>query len=55
VGTTRFLFTYSAGDWEGENLYTLTDPNGVIVLQDGVGDGNRNDGPATGEQFNTCD
>jgi len=33
----------------------FNDPNGVIVLQDGVGDGNRNDGPATGEQFNTCD
>ena len=54
-GTSRFLFTYSAGDWEGENLYTLTDPNGVIVLQDGVGDGSQTNGPATGEQFNTCD
>lgn len=54
-GTSRFLFTYSAGDWEGENLYTLRDPSGVIVLQDGVGDGSQTNGPATGEQFNTCD
>ena len=54
-GTTRFLFTYTAGDWEGENLYTLTDPNGMVVLEDGIGDGNQNDGPAEGEQFNTCD
>ncbi len=55
AGTSRFLFTYTAGDWEGENLYTLTDPNGTIVLEDGIGDGNRDDGPAEGEQFNTCD
>lgn len=54
-GTSRFLFTYTAGDWEGENLYTLTDPNGMVVLQDGIGDGNRDNGPAEGEQFNTCD
>lgn len=55
AGTTRFLFTYTAGDWEGENLYTLTDPNGVEILSDGIGDGNRTNGPAEGEQFNTCD
>lgn len=54
-GTSRLLFTYTAGDWEGENLYTFTDPNGVVVLSDGIGDGNRTDGPAEGEQFNTCD
>jgi hypothetical protein len=54
-GTSRFLFTYNAGEWEGENLYTLTDPNGEVVLQDGVGDGSQTNGPATGEQFNTCD
>ncbi|MDF4221395.1 hypothetical protein PXC01_07345 [Maribacter sp. M208] len=55
AGTSRFLFTYTAGDWEGENLYTFADPNGVILLEDGIGDGNRADGPAEGEQFNTCD
>jgi len=55
AGTSRFLFTYTSGDWEGENLYTLTDPNGVVVLSDGVGDGSQTNGPATGEQFNTCD
>jgi hypothetical protein len=54
-GTRKLLFTYSAGDWEGENFYTFTDPNGVDVLSDGVGDGSRTNGPATGEQFNTCD
>jgi hypothetical protein len=54
-GTTRLLFTYSSGDWEGENLYTFTGPNGDIILQDGVGDFSRTNGPATGEQFNTCD
>jgi hypothetical protein len=55
TGTTRLLFTYTAGDWEGENLYTFTDPNGMLVLEDGIGDGNQTDGPAEGEQFNTCD
>lgn len=55
VGTSRLLFTYSSGDWEGENLYTFTDPNGVVVLSDGVGDFSQTNGPATGEQFNTCD
>jgi len=55
AGTSRFLFTYTAGDWEGENLYTFTDPNGEVILEDGIGDGNRTDGPAEGEQFNTCD
>jgi len=54
-GTSRFLFSYTAGDWEGENLYTFADPDGAIILEDGIGDGNRDDGPAEGEQFNTCD
>lgn len=54
-GTSRFLFTYTAGDWEGENLYTLTDPSGTEVLADGTGDESRDNGPAEGEQFNTCD
>ena len=39
----------------GENLYTLTDPNGVVVLEDGVGDWSRDNGPAEGEQFNKCE
>ena len=55
AGVQRFLFTYAAGDWEGENLYTLTDPNGVVVLEDGVGDWSRDNGPAEGEQFNKCE
>lgn len=54
-GTSRFLFTYASGDWEGENLYTLKDPMGIVVLQDGVGDYSQTNGPATGEQYNTCD
>ena len=54
-GTSRLLFTYNAGDWEGENLYTLTDPNGTLILSDGTGDGSSTNGPATGEQYNTCD
>jgi len=55
AGTSQLLFTYTAGDWEGENLYTLKDPSGTVILSDGIGDGNRDDGPAEGEQFNTCD
>ena len=55
VGTSRLLFTYNAGEWEGENLYTLTDPNGIVILNDGTGDGSMTNGPATGEQYNTCD
>ncbi len=55
AGTTRLLFSYTSGDWEGENTYTFTDPNDVVILEDGIGDGNRDVGPATGEQFNTCD
>ena len=55
VGTSRLLFTYNAGEWEGENLYTLTDPNGVVILNYGTGDGSMTNGPATGEQYNTCD
>ena len=54
-GTSRLLFTYNAGQWEGENTYILRDPSGAIVLQDGSGDGSMNNGPTTGEQFNTCD
>ena len=34
-GTSRLLFTYVPGDWEGENLYTFTDPNGTVILKDG--------------------
>ena len=48
AGVQRFLFTYAAGDWESENEYTLTDPNGVDVLADGPS-------PTEGEQFNTCE
>ena len=54
-GTSRLLFTYTAGDWEGENLYTLSDPSGTLILSDGKGDGSRTNGPAEGEQYNTCD
>lgn len=55
AGTTRFLVTYNLGDWEGENTYTLKDPSGNIIIQDGSGDGSRDNGPAGGEQFNKCD
>lgn len=55
AGTSRFLVTYVAGDWEGENTYVLKDPNGATILEDGSGDGSRNNGPSEGEQFNTCD
>ena len=55
VGTSRLLFTYNVGEWEGENLYTLKDPNGVVIFNDGTGDGSMTNGPATGEQYNTCD
>ncbi|MGB2370348.1 MAG: hypothetical protein ACPH53_03420 [Flavobacteriaceae bacterium] len=44
-----------AGDWEGENTYTLKDPGGNIIIQDGSGDGSRDNGPASGEQFNKCE
>ncbi|WP_299129571.1 hypothetical protein [uncultured Winogradskyella sp.] len=53
-GTTIFTFTYTSGDWEGENLYTLTDPNGMVVLNEGVGDGSQTNGPPTGELLNNC-
>ena len=53
-GTTIFTFTYAAGDWEGENLYTLTDPNGVVVLDEGVGDFSNGNGPTVGELLNNC-
>lgn len=55
AGTTRFLITYNPGDWEGENTYTLKDPGGNIIIQDGSGDGSRDNGPASGEQFNKCE
>ena len=54
VGTTEFTFTYTAGGWEGENLYTLTDPNGVVVLDEGVGDYSQENGPTEGELLNIC-
>lgn len=53
-GTAIFTFTYSSGDWEGENLYTLTDPNGVVVLDEGVGDWSFSNGPTVGELLNAC-
>ena len=55
VGTSRLLFTYNTGEWKGENLYTLTDPNGVVILNDETGDESMTKGPATGEQYNPCD
>lgn len=53
-GTAIFTFTYSSGDWEGENLYTLTNPSGVVVLDEGVGDFSRTNGPTEGELLNAC-
>ncbi|GAA4268082.1 hypothetical protein [Hyunsoonleella aestuarii] len=53
-GTSEFTFTYTAGGWEGENLYTLTDPNGVVVLDEGVGDYSQENGPREGELLNVC-
>lgn len=53
-GTSEFTFTYTAGSWEGENLYTLTDPNGVVVLDEGVGDYSQENGPREGELLNVC-
>lgn len=53
-GTLEFTFTYTAGSWEGENLYTLTDPNGVVVLNEGVGDWSQENGPREGELLNVC-
>lgn len=55
TGTSEFTFTYTAGSWEGENLYILTDPNGVVVLDEGVGDGSFENGPREGELLNVCD
>ena len=54
VGTAIFTFTYSGGSWEGENLYTLTDPNGLVVLDEGVGDFSFSNGPTEGELLNAC-
>lgn len=53
-GTSEFTFTYTAGSWEGENLYTLTDPNGLVVLDEGVGDWSPGNGPTEGELLNIC-
>lgn len=55
VGTEKLLFVYTAGSWEGENLYKFIDPNGNVVLEDGVGDWSNDNGPKEGEQFNSCD
>ncbi len=54
VGTAIFTFTYTAGNWEGENLYTLTDPTGSVILDEGVGDGSFANGPREGELLNAC-
>lgn len=53
-GTIEFTFTYSAGAWEGENLYTLTNPQGQIILDEGVGDESNENGPTEGELLNIC-
>ncbi|MEM9648933.1 MAG: hypothetical protein AAF969_10660 [Bacteroidota bacterium] len=47
-GTYIFTWTYSAGDFEEENLYTLTDPNDIVVLDEGPN-------PAVGELLNKCE
>ena len=47
-GTSVFTFTYEAGNWEEEHTYTLTDPNGVVVLDEGPN-------PTTGELLNKCE
>lgn len=54
TGTAIFTFTYSSGNWEGENLYTLTNPDGTVVLNEGVGDGSAGNGPRVGELLNAC-
>ncbi len=54
-GVTRFLVTYNSGKLEGENTYTLKDPSGNIVIEDGSGDGGEDNGPESGEQFNKCE
>ena len=53
-GTSEFTFTYTAGGWEGENLFTLTDPDGNVVLDEGVGDFSQENGPPEGELLNVC-
>lgn len=47
-GTYVFTWTYTSGDWEEENLYTLTDPNDNVVLDEGPN-------PTVGELLNQCD
>lgn len=54
-GVSRFLVTYNSGKLEGENTYTLKDPSGNIVIEDGSGDGGEDNGPESGEQFNKCE
>ncbi len=46
-GSEFFLFTYNSGNFEGEHTYTLTDPNGMVVIDDGPS-------PTVGEQLNPC-
>ncbi|MCL6267673.1 hypothetical protein [Flagellimonas myxillae] len=47
-GTYVFTWTYTSGDWEEENVYTLTDPNDNVVLDEGPT-------PTVGELLNQCD
>ncbi|MGB0774022.1 MAG: hypothetical protein ACPGRP_05470 [Flavobacteriaceae bacterium] len=47
--------TTKSGKLEGENTYTLKDPSGNIVIEDGSGDGGEDNGPESGEQFNKCE
>ncbi|WP_431125510.1 hypothetical protein [Flagellimonas flava] len=47
-GTYVFTWTYTSGDWEGENVYTLTDPNDNVILDEGPN-------PTEGELLNQCD
>lgn len=42
-----FTFTYSSGNWEEEHVYTLTNPSGMLVLDEGPN-------PTTGELLNKC-
>jgi len=46
-GTQVFTWTYTAGNWETENVYTLTDPEGTVVLDEGPT-------PREGELLNGC-
>lgn len=46
-GSTMFTFTYTSGSFEEEHVYTLTDPDGSEVINDGPN-------PTTGELLNKC-